>query len=191
MPLPAITNGYYAQIRSVLHSSQFAEVTMCFVASSTTSADLGQLIGDTWHDEVMGNLSADYFLTSVLVTKLDTVSAGVDTGFAIAGGDGNGALPDQVALGVTLQTGLAGRSRRGRWYIPGIPNNQVDGDPSLFKSTYVATMQGNVDSFMSAMATGGAELQVLSRAIPDAQPVTSLLVRRQIRTQRRRLTGGI
>ena len=191
MPLPVIPDGFYAQLRSVLHGTQFAEVTMCFKSSTLDSAGLGASIKTNWEAEVMPNLSADYQLISVLVTELNGVAAGVDTPATAVGGDSNGALPDQVAMGVTLQTGLAGRSRRGRWYLPAIPGNQVDSDPSRFKSTFVATMQSNVNAFQSAMAGDGADLQVLSRVIPDAQLVTNLVVRQAIRTQRRRLTGGL
>lgn len=191
MPLPTVTDGYYCQIRGALHSTQFAEVTLTVVAADTNPADVGALVGGAWDDEVMPHLSEDYAHTSTLVTPLDGTSTGTETPSETVGGNGNPAVPDQVAIGVTLRSTDAGRSNRGRWYIPGAPSTQVDSDPSLWKTSFVEQEQADVDNFMSAMATGGADLQVLSRVLAGVIAVNLLVVRRQIRTQRRRLTGGL
>jgi hypothetical protein len=191
MPLPVISNGYYWQIRGVLHSTQFAEITGCVLQDSTDAGAVGELVGGAFDDEVMPSLSQDFAHISTLVTPLDGTSASIDTPSESVGGDGNPAVPDNCASGVTLRTNFAGRSKRGRWYIPGTPVNQIDGDPSLWKTGWVSELQGDVDNFLGAIQTATADLAVLSRTDSVATVVTSLTVRRQIRTQRRRLTGGL
>jgi len=49
----------------------------------------------------------------------------VDQGAAAVGGVANEAAPNNVAGCISFRTGIAGRSFRGRNYVPGVPNNLI------------------------------------------------------------------
>lgn len=121
----------------------------------------------------------------------------LDTGGAVAGTAVTGLLPPQTALVVTLRTAQAGRSYRGRVYLPGFDegNNSATGTATAAVSPVTF-----VSSVKSALVTSGLDLGVLSRPAPDAipprsgfiTPVTSMVLRDQVwDTQRRRAVPGI
>jgi hypothetical protein len=74
-------------------------------------------------------------------------------------------MPDQVACVVTLRTGFAGRSFRGRQFIFGwlSSNAQADG---LISDGVANTAVAIVTSMQSAIAAGGGTLAIRSPALP-------------------------
>lgn len=121
----------------------------------------------------------------------------IDTGAAVAGTAAGELLPPQVALCVTLRTAFAGRSFRGRTYLPGYTetNNTVGG---VVNGTALAV--AFVTAIKSALVASSLDLGVLSRPAPDATPpragsinvVTSIVARDAVwDTQRRRAVPGI
>lgn len=191
MPLPVVATGFYCQIRMSLHSTQFAECTVAVTRATGSAEDVATTVGQAWDINVMDVLSQDVRHLDTICTKLDGVSAGVIVPSETVGGDGNPAAPDQCASIVTLRTPLSGRSHRGRIYVPGTPVNQVDADPSLWKSAWVSVLQGAVDAFNGDLDTDETTWGVLSRSLGAITPITSRVVRQYITTQRRRLTGGL
>lgn len=85
-----------------------------------------------------------------------------DTGAPAAGVGTEPALPPQTAFGVTLRTAGAGRSFRGRVYLPGWSELASTTDGTIESTAAVAAM-----SFMTALQTAlsnnGLNLAVLSR----------------------------
>lgn len=121
------------------------------------------------------------------------IDAGAPTG-GTAGGD---PLPPQIALCITLRTAQAGRSFRGRSYIPGFAEsvNNVSGQitSAVAGVDFIAAIQ-------SALVAQSLNLGVLSRPreaplTPSAgfiTPVTSIVARDSVwDTQRRRAIPGI
>lgn len=99
----------------------------------------------------------------------------------------------QVCYTITLNTGLVGRSARGRVYGVGMVNAAADG--SRLTNTYQASYQAEWEAIRSAMEIAGHAMQVVSfveggvpRAAGRPLPVTSVNVRFPIATQRRRLS---
>lgn len=121
----------------------------------------------------------------------------LDSGGPVAGAGTGDLLPPQTAFVVTLRTAQAGRSFRGRVYLPGFPEgmNQPGGTISS-ASTSVAF----ITAIKANLQTSGLDLGVLSRPAPLANPpragfittVTSIVARDLVwDTQRRRAIPGI
>lgn len=121
----------------------------------------------------------------------------IDTGAAVAGTANTGLLPPQVAFVITLRTAQAGRSFRGRVYLPGYDEAVNTATGTLSASTSSVNF---VAAIQSALITNGLNLGVLSRPAPLASPprsgfitvVTSVVARDAVwDTQRRRAVPGI
>lgn len=123
----------------------------------------------------------------------------LDAGAAVAGTAAGDMLPPQTALCVTLRTALAGKSFRGRCYLPGWAEaaNTATGTAVAGASTAAAAFMVGVGT---ALATSGLDGGVVSRPAPLATPpragfvtsVTAYVVRDAVwDTQRRRAHPGI
>lgn len=121
----------------------------------------------------------------------------IDSGAAVVGTGTGDLLPLQVANCVTLRTAFAGRSFRGRCYLPGYgePNNGAAG--TILSA---ATGVSFITAIKAALVTSSLDLGVLSRPAPSAlppragfiTPVTSIVSRDAVwDTQRRRAVPGI
>lgn len=103
------------------------------------------------------------------------------------------ALPSQVSYTVTLNTGLVGRSARGRVYGVGLPIGYQNG--VRLTTPAQAALQPAWNLVRSAMVTAGHALNVVSfqeggvvRAAGRPLPVVSVNVRFPLATMRRRLS---
>lgn len=117
----------------------------------------------------------------------------------LEGTDASEPSPNAIAACMTLSTGFAGRSARGRMYVGGVPANVVNGN--TFDNTYVVEMNNAFQSgLLSRFAnTGNIDMQVVIYSQfengvlrPQAvlTPVTTISMRDNIvDTQRRRLPG--
>jgi len=76
------------------------------------------------------------------------------TGAAVAGSGTGPAMPDEVALCVTLRTAQTGRSNRGRVYIPGWNVGQVAADNTA-DSAAMSSAAAWVNTFRSVFAAAG------------------------------------
>lgn len=102
-------------------------------------------------------------------------------------------LPSSVAQVITLQSGLSGRSRRGRVYMAGLGEDQVDGnDVNSVTTLGLAVAWANINSFISPTSCSLSIASFYSGGLPRATalltPVISQLARSRVDTQRRRLS---
>jgi hypothetical protein len=97
-------------------------------------------------------------------------------------GAGNDSYIPQVAGIVKFTTGLAGRSRRGRIFIPGVAEDETTQGGTLD----VAAVQTAWENFATAMIADGCTLSVASYTLVEANDVTNLLAESRVATQRRR-----
>jgi hypothetical protein len=115
----------------------------------------------------------------------------VDTNPAVPGTATTDCLPPQVAMVVTLRTALAGKSYRGRVYIPGAAeeNNTATGLAALaYRDAAVAFVGGIANAF----AASGLTFSVLSRTLSIATPVAGIVTRDATwDTVRKRAVAGI
>lgn len=100
-------------------------------------------------------------------------------------------LPSANAVVVTLRTALAGRSFRGRVYVPGWSAGAVTST-----GTISVDASNRAEAFIAAINSGanalGMDLAVASRTLSESNEVTSIEVRDfQWDVQRRRNVPGI
>jgi hypothetical protein len=147
--------------------------------------------------QMMAVSSSDLEATGLVGRDLTTISGGlVERPFStpVPGAIGSPSLPNNVAVCVTLFTDLAGRSYRGRSYMPGIPESYVtlSGISSMLAGDYAGVFIDLVDT----LSTAGYELVVTSfqtglapRVAAVSTPITSVGVNTTVDSQRRRLPG--
>jgi len=132
------------------------------------------------------------FLRDMSVAEGDEILYDLD--FPVPGTDAGTQVPLQVAYTVTWNTGLVGRSARGRTYGVGLTAGEIE-DNTRLKDIAQAAFQTNWDALRALMETNGHALQVVSfqeggvpRAAGRPLPVLSTNVRFPLATQRRRLS---
>lgn len=100
-----------------------------------------------------------------------------------------GPLPLQCCYVVSLRSGLPGRSRRGRMYLPctnqSLTNHQLD---ETDVEAIAAWWKGYFDELNALGDTVGV-LNVVSRTLSSAVEVSSLIVDSRLDIQRRRANG--
>lgn len=115
----------------------------------------------------------------------------IDNGAAVAGTEANPMLPPQIAFCVTLRTARAGKSYRGRCYVPGF----ATGDLGTNGAAATFPRDASV-AFLEALRTGlpsqGLTLAIISRKNFTTEIVTACQGRDlQWDTIRGRATAGI
>jgi hypothetical protein len=116
----------------------------------------------------------------------------VSAGAAVAGtATGGKMLPPQIALCVTLRTNKAGRSFRGRQYIPGWHDTALSATGGATAAA-TAAAKAFYDGVAAPMAGAGLTIAVLSRKLFSAESVGSFQVRDAVwDTIRKRAVPGI
>lgn len=105
----------------------------------------------------------------------------------IPGFNSGAVAPPQVSVLVQKSTGLAGRSKRGRMYIPAIVETQIDDGGNIIAANLTG-MQNAMDAFLADLATNGVTMYLLhDDPLESATLVTALNVAPKVATQRRRL----
>jgi hypothetical protein len=102
-------------------------------------------------------------------------------------------IPPNTAYLTRKITGLGGRRNRGRFYMPGVSEVDVD-NTGLLTATHRTNYQTSVNAWF-AQNNAGAEIEAhaLFHETPEGAPgiaptdITSLLVQPKVGTQRRRL----
>lgn len=149
-----------------------------------------------WFDEILPLLSNSYVATEVFVRDLTIQNGNIATDTTIAGSVGgrvgNG-LPGNIAFCVSLRTGVAGRSFRGRMYLVGL--DEADVTQNVLSGAVATSLVAGVDNLRGVLASINYFLCIASRFSNGVQrtvgvftPVTNVLaVDNRVDTQRRRL----
>lgn len=104
-----------------------------------------------------------------------------------------GGMPLEVSLVVSWKTALAGRSYRGRTFLPPFHENQNDDSGGTLPHPATATVNGlaiNAEKLLSDLVTANAVLCVYSRTLAAANTITGGYIDYEWDTQRRRSGGG-
>lgn len=204
--IPAL-NTARVSVNMRLHGQKMQNVFHVQKASAWSEAELVDLANlfITWaNDELATVQSTDAQYESVSARDMTTQEGlGVEVGFPPAsGGDiANPGMPGNVALAVKHLTGLTGRSRRGRSFLGGIPENAQEGNEvtlafrdaidavfeALLTALTTAAFEWVVASFFHGVDAGTGE--PIPRPTALLTPITGTTVDLNLDSQRRRLAS--
>jgi hypothetical protein len=148
--------------------------------------------GLAWLDPCRGNAGGivGVQLTALSLQALVTPAPPVIRNVAHNGGQNTaGGLPVDTSIVVSWRTGLAGRSYRGRTYLPPWHETKNDDSTGTFPvpdSTTVTGITVNAAGLISELAGISAPLVVYSRTLSSAHTITGGFVDLSWDTQRRR-----
>lgn len=155
------------------------------------------------YDAAVTFIGGDLSNTAALTGVKLTVGMGVADNLIVTysetttGSSSGQKLPSNCALLVDKNTGIGGRKNRGRFFLPGILNeNQVDMN-GVIQPGVVGAFQTAANTFLDTLNTTtvppadpNTPMTILHNAggvVPTPTPVNSLSVQGIISTQRRRL----
>lgn len=184
----AQVNHFFSGIAAP-HGAQITYGVSLNVYSGTPNDAAEDLTG-AFADNVFPVLTSSLVLEKTMV-KFGPNDLGPSGEFALgnAGGAGSNSVAPNTSLLVSKNTSLGGRQGKGRLFLPGFPEDKVDGS-GFIDDTYGDSVQGDLDAWYGDMI--GVNLpMVLLRAegSPVLGPalVTALTLSRIAATQRRRL----
>jgi hypothetical protein len=161
---------------------------------------LAQHHGDAWRAHIVPLLGSWYEHTETLAYSLEDESLAPGNATfsgAQAGGYTNTMAPLGTCMVVAFKTAKRGRTYQGRTFISPLPTTWVNGDSHSWTTDAVATMQTAMAAYKDAVdpaLNGNGRLAVNSKGspthgiAPHSEPVTSILVRSNMGSQRRRLS---
>jgi hypothetical protein len=165
---------------------------------------VGPLVADAYVQEIHGpgipggdpaSLQVGWTLQDVVIeaNPSDSVPIRIEVPINLVGTNAGQGPPNNVTLLVRKQSALAGRTNRGRSYLPpyGLQESEVD-RAGFLTGAFLTTFQATLDAFLLEVQTDGADLtinhaQPLVGPIPAPTVVTSLIIDQRVATQRRRL----
>jgi len=201
MPFIPIPNTAEVEIRGSLGGA-LIENTLYFTNAGTITFEalntLAFNVGDWFGVNMLPLLSADYTLREVFARDLTTdsgVTASAPQPEGSVGGQAGGSEAGNVSACISFRTGFAGRSFRGRNYIPAIPKSQIS--QSILNGSWMASCITAYQQLSSETAEGGWTWVVASRYHNNAPrvegvttPVNAVLFTDVVSdSQRRRLPG--
>lgn len=200
MPFQPVPQVVEVNINQRLHGEQVQNNLHLIAYSPWTQERMQVAAGEvaTWvGDTLYAYLSNQLTMVSIKVTDLSGQEAGVYEfvpTVPVAGQVGQPALPGNAACVVSFRTALRGRSGRGRNYIAGIAEGDVNGNQ--FANTFVQAMGNSYGALAAGLGAQAMYHVVVSRFFngnprPEgrAAAVTSYLVDGFVDSQRRRLAG--
>lgn len=143
-----------------------------------TAADLATAtvgLETWWETEIAPLLSSDITLVRVSGRALDTAASPVwenPVVPAVAGGVASPSMPGNVAFVISLRTGLAGRSFRGRNYVAGIPDNVQTSN--VVSQAFANALIDAYSELVGTQALVPGMLVVVSRQANNAPRVTGV-----------------
>lgn len=187
--MPYIPGGY-AHIAHPMFLENDPEAMYCTYGVKIGSVDQAVIndLDAAFKDSLKPIISSAYTLGAAILTTLtvQVISALTDE----AGEDNPACLPSNCAGLFKKNTGFIGRANRGRIYLPGVSEGNVDPTGRLTDSQW-GVMTSSAEDWLGAVqaATDVDDMVVLhgTEGLGAPSPVTSLTVDRYIATQRRRM----
>lgn len=145
-----------------------------------------------WTNRIKPQISNLCTLDAVSV-KLGPNATGAEASVPcnVNGSKSSQALPPQTAVLVNKHTALGGRHGRGRFFFPGLTEDQTDGG-GILTTAALAAWTTAVESFRTDWASGGDDMYLLHGDATAPTLITELIVVPLGATQRRRIrkVGG-
>lgn len=178
-------------IENVLYFDRDQDYTLAQISS------LGNSIIDWWIEEMAPNLSANLSLVGVKVTALHDQTGPqlvMTDGLPTPGLVNANPVPNNSAYCISFRTGFLGRAFRGRNYVPGIAETDVDMSrisgtrSTALVNAYQALLGGFIDGsrwiVVTSTVNGVAQNPKLRSPVLSVQAVDLIMD-----SQRRRLPG--
>jgi len=165
-------------------------------AAITFGVDNGGQTSNAVTSDVIGALTVSGLIDN-LSTSINTVMVRAKNGPNATGpfaenphvdagaGPAAAVVPNTAGL-VKKSTALGGRKGRGRFYLPGLPEGNVDSGGSI-DSALVTAINTDLATFLATLATNGSPMVLLHSDLTTPTLVTSLSLEVVAATQRRRL----
>jgi hypothetical protein len=200
IPVPNVAR---AELMYQMAGSTVENVINVQKASPFSFSDLQALRGviDTWDSTTWKNSRGPHCVLFRIRTKaLDTASSPEEDYYLPsprAGTLPGAGLPGNVTLAIKLQTALAGRSFRGRWYLTGITTINYGANVNEYDTASANAIVSWLNALRTALATAGYTLGVVSYYHSHAWRTTGVftpaigytIVDYHLDSMRRRLTG--
>lgn len=157
-------------------------------ASALSPAAIGALISTNWNTNLKSKTNSLLTLETIRVKEGPAATGAFATvTVATAGTQVSTPVSPQVSMMLVKDTGLGGRSRRGRTFWPGLPEAHVDAG-GLIGAADIAAYNTAFAAFLAQLATDSIPMVILHRD-PLAGPTPVLLwqVQPKVATQRDRL----
>lgn len=156
-------------------------------AAVTWNATLwgGATAGNGLEDHVTAQVGMDLVTTVEITESSGLQTARVDTAQSLDGVAAGSALPADVALVVSLRTGLANRRGRGRFYLPQPAASQVTTNGRVL-ADFITDLGASLNAAWDAYNTATDVPVVYSRAARDTNVIVSFDIGDLYDTQRRR-----
>jgi len=182
----------------LLGDQPIANVIHVLASGTPSAASVGAAVALAW-----GKTSGFSALQSTQLlyktwhcTPLDGSSLSADGDFSLAnkqaGANVSASVPTNCAAVLSLQTGLRGKSNRGRMYLAGIASSQVDTPAAHWAPGTLTALVTEYGVFSTQLAAGTPSLVhvVASYKVGSALAVTNVVARRDFGTQRGRSRAG-
>lgn len=182
-----IPNGYAVLqfIHTVDGSSELAMATLGIATPDPFTATLVEVAGDIYRDSILTELASNV----TLITVRGVVGAGVlaEVAYADNGGAAVDPCPPQVSYLINKITGVPGRQNKGRMYLPGVRENQVDGGGQI-SGGQITGINGALDNLYADLVAAFMDPVVLHSSVGDTPTtITALRCSSLVGTQRGRL----
>ena len=186
----------WQRVTGVLAENRF----YCATTSVPTATDLEEVGAaiQEWLTESIAPIVVDEWSAIGVICRAVNEEEGLEinytTDFPVVGEDSNPPAPNNVSYTTTWNTGLVGRSARGRSYGVGLPMTATQ-DGNRLTDVSQGEFQGRWANLLTILEAAGHAMQVVSfveDGVPRTEgrklPVLSALVRFPLATQRRRYT---
>lgn len=187
MPLNIPTGYYQAAFHHQL--SNTIRRAVCTVGLQYTGADFtnnANGVRGAWATHIMPVLGSGVVYDRLTLT--DDTGTIYDSSTSAAGGITNPSCPWNTAYLVKKTTGQAGRANRGRLYLPGVEEEDVD-NAGIIETVKLGSIQTALAAFQTAVETNDFTLEILHNSVTTPTSVVALQCQTQVATQRRRLRG--
>jgi len=189
-PLPTIAGCFRVTWNFAQYLGITPRIVQHYLAADSTAEELGQAI---WEEMVNGfwePMHASFEPQSLDVIKLDGTSASVNVPragfFTGTTCEGSGQIVPQAAAVMSLKTNVRGPRGRGRSYVGPVVESMIS--DGVIDDTPLDDMYGAWQTTLGALALRDPviALAVASYVHEEAHPVTSVVPRKLLGTQRRR-----
>jgi len=197
MTLGIVPNGIKVEWNAVQNTIPVVNRVFITQAGSVGSGDLDDVIVEAlaYFNSIKGALHPSYILQNITATDV-SVANGIQTilplttsNVGTASGD---ALAANAAMCISLRTNYTGRSFRGRFYVGGLAQSNLD-TAQTFDSSAAAGIASLFMDFIDALTAINKTLVVVSnyaagvvRVVALATEIISIIVDTKVDSQRRR-----